>query len=333
MVEDKPYLDLYAHLIQTSFKGKSLFTNKISWLAVELQVTENIPNWKKVLKYCSLNHLQAVVDEWFALEYENLSAQNGELKKAHDLIKRFEFAFNIPLSNPEYYEVDPNTNRPKGKSVRRHISQAFIDSKSASASDMREESHHDQLREAFNSPFWPQVLITTSVGQEGLDFHRYCSDIIHWNLPYSPVAFEQREGRINRYLGQSIRRAIIEEVQTDLKELAKQGGHVNLWFQLIKDLKEKCNRDNFEGLAPWWIHEYAKISRHLLAHPFSDEAIQYTRMKDSMLLYRMALGQPRGQDFIDVIGENIEKAAVIKPRAEIERMAMELWLDLCPGRK
>ncbi len=39
---------------------------------------------------------------------------------------------------------------------------------------------------AFNSPFWPFVLVSTSVGQEGLDFHPYCHAIVHWNLPSNP---------------------------------------------------------------------------------------------------------------------------------------------------
>ena len=64
------------------------------------------------------------------------------------------------------------------------------------------------VREAFNSPFWPFVLTTTSVGQEGLDFHLYCRDIVHWNLPSNPVDLEQREGRTDRYDGLSIRRNI-----------------------------------------------------------------------------------------------------------------------------
>ena len=59
-------------------------------------------------------------------------------------------------------------------------------------------SRKTAVREAFNSPFWPFVLATTSVGQEGLDFHLYCRDIVHWNLPSNPVDLEQREGRINR---------------------------------------------------------------------------------------------------------------------------------------
>ena len=50
------------------------------------------------------------------------------------------------------------------------------------------------VRAAFNSPFWPFVLVTTSVGQEGLDFHQYCHAVVHWNLPSNPVDLEQREG-------------------------------------------------------------------------------------------------------------------------------------------
>ena len=35
------------------------------------------------------------------------------------------------------------------------------------------------VRDAFNSPFRPFVLATTSVGQEGLDFHPYCYRVYH----------------------------------------------------------------------------------------------------------------------------------------------------------
>ena len=35
-------------------------------------------------------------------------------------------------------------------------------------------------------PYWPFVLVSTSVGQEGLDFHPYCHVVVHWNLPKQP---------------------------------------------------------------------------------------------------------------------------------------------------
>lgn len=55
------------------------------------------------------------------------------------------------------------------------------------------------VREAFNSPFRQFILATTSIGQEGLDFHSYCHRVGRWNLPHNPVDMEQREGRANRY--------------------------------------------------------------------------------------------------------------------------------------
>ena len=45
----------------------------------------------------------------------------------------------------------------------------------------------DIIPDAFNSPMRPFVLATTSIGQEGLDFHNYCRVIMHWNLPSNPI--------------------------------------------------------------------------------------------------------------------------------------------------
>ena len=81
----------------------------------------------------------------------------------------------------------------------------------------------DELRKAFNTPFWPYVLATTAVGQEGLDFHTWCDTIIHWDLCRNPVDLEQREGRIQRYGGLSIRRAIVREVAENIQSERKAG--------------------------------------------------------------------------------------------------------------
>ena len=55
----------------------------------------------------------------------------------------------------------------------------------------------DELRRAFNAPFWPYVLATTSAGQEGLDFHTWCSRVPHWDLCSSPLDLEQRRAWVN----------------------------------------------------------------------------------------------------------------------------------------
>ena len=64
------------------------------------------------------------------------------------------------------------------------------------------------VRKAFNSPYRPFVLASTSIGQEGLDFHPWCHAIVHWNLPGNPVDLEQREGRVHRYEGHAVRRNV-----------------------------------------------------------------------------------------------------------------------------
>ena len=77
-----------------------------------------------------------------------------------------------------------------------------------------------QLRAAFNSPFWPFVLISTSVGQEGLDFHQYCHAVVHWNLPTNPIDLEQREGRVHRYKNHAVRRNVGQQFRAAATQTA-----------------------------------------------------------------------------------------------------------------
>jgi len=87
----------------------------------------------------------------------------------------------------------------------------FADAKVENAATGSEDRlRTDDLRRSFNSPFWPHVLATTSLGQEGLDFHVWCRQLLHWDLCSSPLDLEQREGRIQRFGGLSVRRALAE---------------------------------------------------------------------------------------------------------------------------
>ena len=55
-----------------------------------------------------------------------------------------------------------------------------------------------RLREAFNTPLYPMVLIANEVMQEGLDLHKHCRRIVHHDLAWNPAQIEQRVGRIDR---------------------------------------------------------------------------------------------------------------------------------------
>ena len=50
----------------------------------------------------------------------------------------------------------------------------------------------------FNSPFGPDVLVATDRMSEGVDLHRYCRHLIHYELDPSPVRTIQRNGRVRR---------------------------------------------------------------------------------------------------------------------------------------
>src|SRR3954464_4267956 len=99
-------------------------------------------------------------------------------------------------------------------------------------------SRADQVRTAFNSPFWPFVLATTSVGQEGLDFHNYCHAVMHWNLPANPVDMEQREGRVHRYKGHAVRRNVARRHAAALAH----DGCLDPWAKLF-EMAEAASED------------------------------------------------------------------------------------------
>ena len=59
-------------------------------------------------------------------------------------------------------------------------------------------SERDRLFTGFNTPLVPEVLIVTTVGQEGIDLHSECRHVVHHDLPWNPATLEQRTGRVDR---------------------------------------------------------------------------------------------------------------------------------------
>lgn len=56
----------------------------------------------------------------------------------------------------------------------------------------------DRLMLAFNSPLFPEILISSPVLAEGVDLHRFCRHVIHHDLCWNPSTLEQRTGRLDR---------------------------------------------------------------------------------------------------------------------------------------
>jgi hypothetical protein len=188
----------------------------------------------------------------------------------------------------------------------------------ASLEDDSRPVRPDEVRRSFNSPFWPHVLATTSVGQEGLDFHPWCSRVLHWDLPSNPLDLEQREGRIQRFAGLSIRRrlgALLGAGSLD----AKPGEPASPWSRL--EAAAEARYADAAGLQPWWILPGAQVQRHVFERPFGRDAIRFRTLRAQRFLYRLALGQPNQEDLLEMLA-----------RSDPEMIARlrSLSLDLCP---
>jgi broad specificity phosphatase PhoE len=55
-----------------------------------------------------------------------------------------------------------------------------------------------RLMLAFNTPFFPEILVASAVMSEGVDLHLYCRHAIHHDLDWNPSVLEQRTGRLDR---------------------------------------------------------------------------------------------------------------------------------------
>jgi len=168
--------------------------------------------------------------------------------------------------------------------------------------DSQAPARSEEIRSAFNTPFWPYILATTSVGQEGLDFHSWCDRLGHWDLCSSPVDLEQREGRVQRFGGLTVRRPLADKLGKDALAAARRD-KTSPWDAVATRANEEF-KDDETGLTPWWTLPGADLKRHLFFLPQSRDFERFAKLKTQRLLYRVALGQPDQEDLIDLLTDD-----------------------------
>jgi len=182
--------------------------------------------------------------------------------------------------------------------LRCHAAMPFTDAKIENAAGGEDRLRTDDMRRAFNTPFWPHVLTTTSLGQEGLDFHVWCRQLLHWDLCPSPLDLKQREGRIQCFGGLSVRSALAGQFRDHA--LREAGPHASPWLVLADHADQQFSADA-SGLSPWWSCPNEKIDRVFVVMPQSRQTAKFDRLSELRWVYRLALGQPHQQDFIETI--------------------------------
>ena len=285
-------------------------------------------HWKHVLGYCCEGNFQAMLDEYFHMVYD------GSVERAHRAIvgERIGNDKTPSLHKVEgLYEADTYSlfkqravgvgGRQASKTrLRMNYAAAFMEVK---GSDGKGETRRSEVRAAFDSPFRPFVLVSTSVGQEGLDFHQYCRRVVHWNLPSNPIDFEQREGRVNRYKNLAVRQTLAR----------RYGGEVepgpDAWDRLFALADERENEGGDpSGLVPYWGvragQDSVPIERLVYSYPFSRDGDLYDYLLHTMAGYRAVMGQPNQDELLGMLRRRVGQDPEAFGSLE------ELFLNLCP---
>jgi hypothetical protein len=163
--------------------------------------------WEAVLSYCRDGNLQSVLDEYL----HHLAEANGIEADTDDGIMALADAGRRALTIRAARYVGADVDNPHRDGIPFHSRFAL---RFGGIRQDQDDVRLPEVRAAFNSPFWPFVLASTSIGQEGVDFHWWCHAVVHWNLPSNPVDFEQREGRVSRYKGHAIRKNVAERYRS-----------------------------------------------------------------------------------------------------------------------
>ena len=267
---------------------------------------------RKALRYCANGNLQAVFDEYFHVlnDWVGADENRSKLNPIQQAASEALGVNAVPLSAHRLPGKDGKASEDFPMRSRFALRLG-----TGGGEDEKSVQRVDSVRKAFNSPFWPFVLASTSVGQEGLDFHLYCHAVVHWNLPHNPVDLEQREGRVHRFKNHAVRRNLAEQQ----RDAGVGAVGVDPWTAMFNAVPETSG-----GLEPYWVLPgSAAIERHVPCEPLGADSQRLEELVRLMGIYRLAFGQPRQDEFL----------AALRASPAVVEAAGDLMIDLRPRRE
>lgn len=301
------------HASQLASGFLEMYNKPESISAIRLCGTEGF-FWQQALVYGAQGCLHAMVDEYLHM----LMEQTGSLEAA---ATRFLNSINI-FTTSVNVESLKGFKQGRKKKMRCHYAVEMGNQRIETEGGQERVAN---IRESFNSPFRPFVLASTSIGQEGLDFHWYCRRIVHWNLPGNPIDLEQREGRINRYKSLVIRRRIAARYRSHIEGDPPQG---DLWAHLMTLAELESGRARHCQLQPYWHldgdDETEAIERLVPLYPFSRDQEKLSESLKVLTFYRLTFGQPRQDELL-----NFMLKREFSPQ-QVALIKQKLMIDLSP---
>ncbi|WP_455904043.1 DEAD/DEAH box helicase [Microbacterium sp.] len=274
---------------------RSLFARPETAALLDTVGSDRLHYWSVVLDYCADGNLQAVMDEYV---HQLRSERGGRLLDDDQL-------WDVASQVASAIRTNAATLRGHEATAERAavpLATRFAVRYGGAGTDANEQvaARQSEVRAAFNSPFAPFVLASTSIGQEGIDFHWWSHAVVHWNLPSNPVDFEQREGRVHRFMGHAVRKNVAARHWDDV--LSSESAAWDAAFEAAVNSSQSAGLGQF---APWWVYDGdARIHRRIASFTLSRDHAKYERLLDALTLYRLTLGQPRQEDMIRLMKQN-----------------------------
>ena len=120
--------------------------------------------------------------------------------------------------------------------------------------DTRQDTRQ-RLMLTFNTPFYPEVLIASTVMAEGVDLHLNCRHVIHHDLCWNPSILEQRTGRVDRITakaercGQPIQVFLPYIAETQDEKMYRVVMDRERWFSVVMGEKYKVDARTTDRLS------------------------------------------------------------------------------------
>lgn len=157
------------------------------------------------------------------------------------------------------------------------------------------DNSNQKVLKCFNTPFYPDILVATSVLQEGVNLQYFCNRVYHYGMAWTPGDNEQRIGRIDRMFGKIER--LIDTTDTAM---------LNIYYPFLKDTVDE------EQLARFVRRKYKEEALIDMGKSFQDNS-EYQMEENEISGWTAFLRKPDLKSISDPYPVKHDEFSAIKP--------------------